>query len=278
MSASLMVMVILFGGIAAGLVGSLTGLGGGMIIVPLLTLAFHLPIPEAVGISLFGVIATSTGAAPRFVGTGLSNVRAALFLQIAASSGALIGALVAHHLPARLLFALFGVVLGYSAIMSFRPQHSDVAGAPESSPLAQRLRLGSRYQQAGQWVEYRVVGVMPGFGIMIGAGFLSALLGIGSGAFKVLAMDRIMKLPFRVSTATSNFMIGITAATSAGFYLSHGDIPPVIAGAIILGVIVGAYVGGHLVRMLPVATLRKLFAVVLLLVALQMLLKGLFNL
>ncbi len=278
MSASLMVMVILFGGIAAGLVGSLTGLGGGMIIVPLLTLAFHLPIPEAVGISLFGVIATSTGAAPRFVGTGLSNVRAALFLQIAASSGALIGALVAHHLPARLLFALFGIVLGYSAIMSFRPQHSDVAGAPESSPLAQRLRLGSRYQQAGQWVEYRVVGVMPGFGIMIGAGFLSALLGIGSGAFKVLAMDRIMKLPFRVSTATYNFMIGITAATSAGFYLSHGDIPPVIAGAISLGVIVGAYVGGHLVRMLPVATLRKLFAVVLLLVALQMLLKGLFNL
>jgi len=278
MSASLMVMVILFGGIAAGLVGSLTGLGGGMIIVPLLTLAFHLPIPEAVGISLFGVIATSTGAAPRFVGTGLSNVRAALFLQIAASSGALIGALVAHHLPARLLFALFGIVLGYSAIMSFRPQHSDVAGAPESSPLAQRLRLGSRYQQAGQWVEYRVVGVMPGFGIMIGAGFLSALLGIGSGAFKVLAMDRIMKLPFRVSTATSNFMIGITAATSAGFYLSHGDIPPVIAGAIILGVIVGAYAGGHLVRRLPVATLRKLFAVVLLLVALQMLIKGLFNL
>lgn len=278
MSASLMVMIILFGGIAAGLVGSLTGLGGGMIIVPLLTLAFHLPIPEAVGISLFGVIATSTGAAPRFVGTGLSNVRAALFLQIAASSGALIGALVAHHLPARLLFALFGIVLGYSAIMSFRSQHSDVAGAPESSPLAQRLRLGSRYQQAGQWVEYRVVGVMPGFGIMIGAGFLSALLGIGSGAFKVLAMDRIMKLPFRVSTATSNFMIGITAATSAGFYLSHGDIPPVIAGAIILGVIVGAYAGGHLVRRLPVATLRKLFAVVLLLVALQMLLKGLFNL
>jgi len=249
-----------------------------MIIVPLLTLAFHLPIPEAVGISLFGVIATSTGAAPRFVGTGLSNVRAALFLQIAASSGALIGALVAHHLPARLLFALFGIVLGYSAIMSFMPKHSDVSGAPESSPLAQRLRLGSRYQQAGQWVEYQVVGVMPGFGVMIGAGFLSALLGIGSGAFKVLAMDRIMKLPFRVSTATSNFMIGITAATSAGFYLSHGDIPPVIAGAIILGVIVGAYIGGHLVRMLPVAILRKLFAVVLLLVALQMLLKGLFNL
>ena len=117
MSAPLMVLVILFGGIAAGLIGSLTGLGGGMVIVPLLTLAFHLPIPEAVGISLFGVIATSIGAAPRFVGTGLSNVRAALFLQIAASSGALVGALVAHHLPARLLFALFGIVLGYSAFI-----------------------------------------------------------------------------------------------------------------------------------------------------------------
>ena len=278
MSASLMMMVILFGGAAAGLVGSLTGLGGGFVIVPLLTLVFHFPIPEAVGVSLLGIIATSIGSAPRFVGTGLSNMRAALFLQIAASSGALAGAMVANHLPARLLFATFGIVLSYSAIMAYRPQHCDIAGPPESSPLARRLRLASSYEFDGKRTEYEVVGVVPGFGIMIGAGFLSALLGIGSGAFKVLAMDRVMKLPFRVSTATSNFMIGITAATSAGFYLSHGDVQPVAAGAVILGMIVGGYTGSHLVKNLPVSTLRKVFAAVILLVAVQMLLKGLFNL
>lgn len=273
-----MVMIVLVGGLAAGLVGSLTGLGGGFVIVPLLTLVLHFPISEAVGISLLGIIATSTGSAPRFVGTGLSNMRTALFLQIAASSGALVGAMVAHHLPARLLFATFGIVLGYSAIMAFMPKHSDIAGPPESSPLAHRLRLASSYEFAGRRVEYQVVGVLPGFSIMVGAGFLSALLGIGSGAFKVLAMDRLMKLPFRVSTATSNFMIGITAATSAGYYLSHGDVQPLAAGAVILGMILGGYAGSHLVRNLPVSTLRKVFAVVILLVALQMLFKGLFNL
>jgi hypothetical protein len=243
--------------------------------VPLLTLAFHLPMPQAVGVSLLGVIATSTGAAPRFVGTGLNNVRVALFLQVAASSGALAGALVAHRLPTRFLFALFGAVLGASAFLSFTPRPSDLAGPPESSPLAQRLRLESRYQHGGRWIPYRVVGVAPGFLLMLAAGLISALLGIGSGAFKVLAMDRIMKLPFRVSTATSNFMIGITAATSAGFYLSHGDIPPVIAGAAILGVLAGAYAGARLVRVLPGKILRGLFAAVLLAVALRMLLEGL---
>ncbi len=278
MPVPLIVVVILMGGLAAGLLGSLTGLGGGFVIVPLLTLVFHFPISEAVGVSLLGIIATSTGSAPRFVGTGLSNMRTALFLQIAASGGALAGALVAHHLPARLLFAVFGMVLSYSAITAFMPQRSDFAGPPQSSWLAQRLRLASSYEFAGERVDYQVVGVIPGFGIMIGAGFLSALLGIGSGAFKVLAMDRVMKLPFRVSTATSNYMVGITAATSAGYYLSHGDVQPVAAGAVILGMIIGGYAGSHLVKNLPVSMLRKVFAVVILLVALQMLFKGLFNL
>jgi len=271
----LTVLVVLLGGLVAGAIGSLTGLGGGLVIVPLLTLVLHLPVPEAVGVSLFGVIATSTGAAPRFVGTGYNNVRLGLFLQVAASSGALVGALISHKVPARLLFLIFGIVMLYSAVMSFMPTQHDAAGAPEDSPLAKRFRLGSRYQRDGQWVEYKVAGVAPAFGIMVGAGFLSALLGIGSGVFKVLAMDRLMRLPFKVSTATSNFMIGMTAATSAGYYLSHGDVSPLVAGPVIVGVLAGAYIGGHWMTVLPVKTLRRIFAVVLSFVAVDMLLKGL---
>lgn len=278
MTPVLVVLLVLCGGLAGGFIGALTGLGGGMVIVPLLTLALHLPVPEAVGISLFGIMATSTGAASRFVGTGLSNMRVGLFLQMAASSGALAGAVIAHHLSSRFLFVLFGIVLGYSAIVSFVPKHADVAGADHDSPLAARLRLASRFQQNGVWSEYHVVNVVPGFAIMLGAGLLSAMLGIGSGAFKVLAMDRFMRLPFRVSTATSNFMVGVTAATSAGYYLSHGDVSPVLAGAVVLGMLSGSYLGGHLVRSLPVPLLRRIFGAVLLLVALQMLLKGVINL
>jgi uncharacterized membrane protein YfcA len=269
-----MVVVVLAGGVLAGIIGALTGLGGGLVIVPLLTLVLHLPVSEAVGVSLFGVIATSVGAAPRFVGTGLSNVRVALFLQIAASSGALLGALVAHNVPARVLFLIFGLVMLYSAVMSFLPARHDEAGVRQDSPLAARLRLASRYQGDAGWVDYKVQGVAPAFGIMVGAGMLSAMLGIGSGVFKVLAMDKLMRLPFKVSTATSNFMIGITAATSAGFYLSHGEVPPLIAAPVILGVLWGAYLGAHWMKVLPVQKLRRIFAVVLSFVALDMLLKG----
>lgn len=270
-----MVIVVLAGGLLAGIIGALTGLGGGLVIVPLLTLVVHLPLPQAVGVSLLGVIATSTGAAPRFVGTGLSNVRLALVLQVAASSGALLGALVAHTLPARVLFLIFGLVMLYSAVMSFLPGRHDHAGASEDSPLAARLRLASRYQTDAGWVDYKVQGVAPAFGVMLGAGMLSAMLGIGSGVFKVLAMDKLMRLPFKVSAATSNFMIGITAATSAGFYLSHGEVPPLVAAPVILGVLWGAYLGGHWMKVLPVQQLRRVFAVVLCFVAVDMLLKGL---
>ena len=269
------VLITLAGGVVAGIIGALTGLGGGLVIVPLLTLVLHLSLPQAVGISLFGVIATSTGAAPRFVGTGLSNVRVALFLQVAASGGALLGALVSHSIPARALFVVFGLVMLYSALMSFLPSGHDAAGAEADSPLAARLRLGSRYRQGDAWIDYRVAGVTPAFAVMVGAGFLSALLGIGSGVFKVLAMDKLMRLPFKVSTATSNFMIGITAATSAGYYLAHGDVAPIVAGPVILGVLLGAYLGAHWMTVLPVKQLRRVFAVVLMLVAAQMLLKGL---
>lgn len=269
------VIIVLLGGMFAGVIGSLTGLGGGLVIVPLLTLVLHLPLMQAVGVSLLGVIATSVGAAPRFVGTGLSNVRLALFLQVAASSGALLGALVAHRLPSEALFLIFGLVMLYSAVMSFLPGKHDAAGAPADSPLAAQLRLASRYRSGEEWIEYKVQGVAPAFVLMVGAGVLSAMLGIGSGVFKVLAMDKLMRLPFKVSTATSNFMIGITAATSAGYYLSHGEVQPIVAGPVILGVLGGAYMGGHWMKKLPTQQLRRVFAVVLSFVAVDMLLKGL---
>ena len=274
MNPLLEVGVVLAGSILAGILGALTGLGGGIIVVPLLTLVFHLPIIQAIGVSLFGVIAISVGAAPRFVGTGLANVRVALFLQMAASAGAIVGALVSHAVPARALFAVFGLVMLYNAVTSLLPvRHGE--GAAASSPLALRLRLASRYQEGGEWHGYEVGNVLPAFGIMLGAGLLSALLGIGSGVFKVLAMDRLMRLPFRVSTATSNFMIGMTAATSAGYYLARGDVPPLTAGTVVLGMLGGAYLGGHWMKVMPVAMLRRVFAVVLSLVALEMLSKGL---
>lgn len=274
MNLPLEVAVLFVGSVLAGILGALTGLGGGIIIVPLLTLVFHTPIIEAIGVSLFGVIAISVGAAPRFVGTGLANVRVALFLQMAASAGALVGALVSHAVPARALFLVFGAVMLYNALTSLLPlRHGE--GAASSSPLAQRLRLASRYEEGGQWHAYEVGSVLPAFTIMLGAGLLSALLGIGSGVFKVLAMDRFMRLPFRVSTATSNFMIGMTAATSAGYYLARGDVPPLTAGTVVLGMLGGAYLGGHWMKLLPIAALRRVFAVVLALVALEMLFKGL---
>lgn len=274
MTPLLSVLLVLVGGLFAGLVGSLTGLGGGLVIVPLLTLLLHMPVQQAVGVSLLGVIATSVGAAPRFVGTGLSNVRLALFLQVAASSGALLGALVAHKVPDRSLFLIFGLVMLYSAVMSFIPSKHDAMGAPTESRLAARLRLASHYRSGEAWIDYKVQGVAPAFAVMVGAGLLSAMLGIGSGVFKVLAMDKLMRLPFRVSTATSNFMIGITAATSAGYYLSHGEVPPLVAAPVILGVLGGAYLGAHWVHHLPTPVLRRVFAAVLCFVAVDMLLKG----
>jgi uncharacterized membrane protein YfcA len=201
-------------------------------------------------------------------------VRVALFLQMAASAGALVGALVSHDIPARALFLVFGLVMLYNAVTSLLPSRRG-EGLSVSSPLAQRLKLAGSYREGEGWVEYQVGSVLPAFGIMLGAGLLSALLGIGSGVFKVLAMDRLMRLPFKVSTATSNFMIGITAATSAGYYLSHGDVPPLVAAPVVLGTLGGAYLGGHWMKVLPVVALRRVFAIVLMAVAGEMLYKGL---
>ncbi len=263
-------------GLAAGGLGALTGMGGGVVVVPVLTLGFGLPVQWAIGASIFGVIATSVGAAHRVMVSGLTNLRVGLVLQVAASGGALIGVVIAHFISSQVLILVFGIMLLPTVVLSYVSMTSRETPVTESSRAAVWFGLGGSYTRAdGRVRSYGVIGLGRGFAVMIGAGLLSALLGIGSGAFKVLAMDRFMRLPFRVSTATSNFMIGITAATGAGYYLSHGDTPPLVVAPIVLGILAGSALGARLLPRIHVAGLRRLFTLVLALVAVEMILRGL---
>jgi uncharacterized membrane protein YfcA len=257
----------------AGLLGSLTGLGGGVVIVPLLVIAFGIDIRYAVGASLVSVIATSSGAAAAFVRDGYANIRLGLFLEIATTIGALSGAALAPHLSARGLSLALGVALIYSAIAS---HHADTPNAvePSSDRYAHALRLNSTYPSPTGPCAYAVRRTPLGFAIMYVAGILSGLLGIGSGAVKVLAMDRAMGLPFKVSTTTSNFMIGVTAAASAGVYLNRGYIDPGLVMPVMLGVLCGALVGARVLDGARVGVLRLLFSCVIVVLGLEMLYSG----
>src|SRR6201996_5427912 len=215
---------IFFTSIFAGLLGALTGLGGGVVIVPVLALLFHIDLRYAIGASLISVIATSSGAAVASVREGFSNVRIGMFLEVATTVGAVGGAYLAAIASTRAIGIIFGVTLLYSAWSSFREPHSETNHPP--NPLAQKLRLSGDYPTKNGSQTYVAESVPAGFGIMFIAGLLSGLLGIGSGAVKVLAMDAARKLPFKVSTTTSNFMIGVTAAARAGVSLRRGYIPP----------------------------------------------------
>jgi uncharacterized membrane protein YfcA len=261
------------GALAAGFLGSLTGLGGGVVIVPLLTVAFGIDIRYAAGASLVSVIATSSGAAAAYVKEGFSNIRVGMLLEIATTAGALAGAFAAAALPTGTLAVVFGVVLLVSAYLSSRPRAEHGAEAPD--PLAVRLRLDASYPTPAGPQPYHVRRVPLGFGLMFVAGVLSGLLGIGSGAFKVLAMDQAMRLPFKVSTTTSNFMIGVTAAASAGVYLGRGYIDPGLAMPVMLGVLLGSFLGSRvLVRAQP-RLLRLVFGVVIVALAAEMIYQGL---
>jgi uncharacterized membrane protein YfcA len=258
------------GSLAAGLLGSLTGLGGGVVIVPLLTLAFGVDIRYAAGASLVSVIATSSGAASAYVREGYSNVRVGMFLEIATSAGALSGAFLATVVPKTAIGIVFGCVLLFSAYESFQQHGGGSSGRAQPDRIATRLKMDSTYPTAAGLQPYHVQAVPLGFVIMLFAGALSGLLGIGSGALKVLAMDRAMRLPFKVSTTTSNFMIGVTAAASAGVYFSKGYIDPAICMPVMLGVLAGSFAGTKiLVRARP-ETLRKVFAVVILALGIEM--------
>jgi uncharacterized membrane protein YfcA len=265
--------LVFAGSLAAGLLGALTGLGGGVVLVPLLTLGFHVDLRYAIGASLISVIATSSGAAAAYVREGYSNVRIGMFLEVATTLGALVGALLAAKVPTRGLAVLFGAVLIYSAWLSWRGDPEDAEA--RENPWSERLRFSGTYpSRSGQMVAYSVDRIPAGFAMMFGAGTISGLLGIGSGAVKVLAMDRIMRIPFKVSTTTSNFMIGVTAAASAGIYLKRGYVDPGLAAPVMLGVLAGSLAGAHLLARARVAVLRRIFALVILTLGLEMIASG----
>jgi uncharacterized membrane protein YfcA len=258
----------------AGFLGALTGLGGGVVIVPLLTLAFGVDIRYAIGASLVSVIATSSGAAAAYVREGFSNIRIGMFLEIATTIGAVCGAFLATRMPTAAIAIIFGVVLMYSSAMSFRKH---VGPTPElvPDPVATALHLHGEYPVEGEMRPYQVRRVPLGFGIMFGAGALSGMLGIGSGAVKVLAMDEAMQVPFKVSTTTSNFMIGVTAAASAGVYLSRGYIDPSLAMPVTLGVLAGSLLGARFLVRAKTHAVRIIFAVVIAFLAIEMIYNGL---
>ncbi len=266
----------LFGiAILAGVLGSILGLGGGVVIVPTLTLLFGVNIRYAVGASIVSVIATSSGAAAAYVRDHITNIRVAMLLEVATTCGALTGAIIAGWIPSQALFIIFALIMAYSAIVMNRKKPQEHL-TTEPDYWARKFNLSSSYPDAqlGREVSYTVTHVPLGFALMTGAGVISGLLGIGSGALKVPAMDSAMKLPIKVSTATSNFMIGVTAAASAGAYYARGDILPILAAPVALGVLAGSWIGVRVMTRMHSQKIRKIFVYILIIIAIQMALKA----
>ncbi len=262
--------------ILAGILGSILGLGGGMIVIPVLSLMLGVPIHQAIGAGLISVITTSSGAAIAYVRDKISNIRIGMFLETATTLGAITGAFVGGLLSPKTLYLVFGILMLYSAYAMFTKRNSEMPEEVVEHPVAARLKLSGEYfdKVHQRVIKYKVASVYPAYAVMYVAGVLSGLLGIGSGIFKVLGMDLFMKLPMKVSTATSNFMMGVTAAASAGVYLSRGDINPLVAGPVGLGVLVGAKAGTRIMERLKNKTIRWLFIPLLLYTAVEMLWKG----
>jgi len=272
----LLFVLVVFGvALVAGFAGSLLGLGGGLIVIPALTLLLHIDIRLAIGASIISVIATSSGAAAAYVREHLANIRVAMFLELGTTLGAITGAYLAGHVHPRWLYVLFGGMLGYSAAAMLRHKHLTARPAP-TDRLSQFLRLSGTYhdEALGYAIDYPVHRPVLGLGLMYLAGTVSGLLGIGSGALKVPAMDLGMGLPMKVSSATSNLMIGVTAAASAGLYFARGQIDPFIAAPVALGVLGGALAGSRFLTRIHSDRLRRVFVVVLLVISLQMIVKG----
>jgi uncharacterized membrane protein YfcA len=266
--------LIFVGSLLAGFLGALTGLGGGVVVVPLLAVVFRVDIHYAIGAALVSVIATSSGAAAAYVREGYSNIRVGMFLEMATTVGALAGAALVLYLHASVIAVIFGFVLIYSALASFH-EGSPLKDDLGPDRIATWLGMDSTYPTSTGFESYHVRGVPMGFLLMLVAGVLSGLLGIGSGAVKVLAMDKAMKLPFKVSTTTSNFMIGVTAAAGAGIYLSRGYIDPGLAMPVMLGVLAGALIGARVLAGAKVRVLRIVFALVIGSLAIEMIYSGL---
>lgn len=265
--------LLLAGAFVAGLLGSLTGLGGGVVLIPLLTLVFKVDIHYAIGTSLISVIATSSGAAAAYVKEGITNMRLGMFLELATTIGAVTGAFVASYISTSIIAIIFGAVLIFSAIISLMNKEDPIE-TNHKSVLAKKLKLNSSFPAAHGEQFYTVKNVGGGFFMMNIAGIISGLLGIGSGALKVIAMDNIMRIPFKVSTTTSNFMIGVTAAASAGIYLKRGYIDPGLSMPVVLGVLLGAFFGSKILFSAKSSALRILFAIVIFVLAIEMIYNG----
>ena len=266
-------LILLVSAYLAGLLGSLTGLGGGVVVIPVLTLGFGVDFHYAIGAALVASIATSSGSGSAYVKEGITNIRLGMFLEIATTIGAVVGAIIAVWLNNSTIAIIYGCVLILTAAMQQRRKsdHDGVVG----SDLARRLKLfGTWPQRDGSMKAYQLRGVGGGFSVMLLAGMLSGILGIGSGVLKVIAMDGIMKVPFKVSTTTSNFMMGVTACASAVVYIQRGNIVPGIACPVLIGVLFGALTGARLHKKLDVRLLRQIFCIAILLVAFNMIWQG----
>jgi len=268
--------ILFLGSTLAGFIGSLTGLGGGVIIIPLLTLGFGVDMRYAIGAALVTSIASSSGAASAYIKEGITNMRIGMFLEIATTTGAVLGAFIAMYLDKMYIAIIFGCVLIFSAIRSInKKEEVDADFLVPGDKLGNKLKLNNSYTTPkGKVVKYNVHNVMGGYSLMTLAGIISGLLGIGSGALKVLAMDSTMKIPFKVSTTTSNFMVGVTAAASAVIYLQRGYIDPGLAMPIVVGVLIGAFFGSKILPKANVKKLRLLFSVVIFLLAIMMIYNG----
>jgi uncharacterized protein len=262
-------LLVWVGSFTAGLIGALTGLGGGVVIVPLLTSVFAVDIRYAVGASLVSVIATSLGAASTYIKQGYTNLRLGMFLEVATTIGAILGAIIATQVSVKALSIVLAIILLYSAYLSQQPKRQEPENESDDV-LASYLQLNGAYPTPNGFIPYQVHAVPGGFAVMFVSGIISGLLGIGSGAFKVLAMDNVMRIPFKVSTTTSNFMIGVTAAASAGVYLARGYIDPALSMPVILGVLPGAFLGARILVGAKTQVLRIIFSFVLVAMALKM--------
>ncbi|MFC4276406.1 sulfite exporter TauE/SafE family protein [Achromobacter aloeverae] len=263
----------------ASALGGVLGMASGIFIVPILTLLFDIDIHVAIGASIVSVIACSCGSAAPFLKGRLTNIRLAIVLESATTLGALTGVFLVGIASTSFLYGLFAVVLAVSARQMLSRRHEAVGlgvDAPVANSWATTLGLHSSYPdpRSGRELAYRVGRVPLGLALMYGAGLISALLGIGSGVLKIPAMDTALRLPIKVSSATSNFMIGVTAAASAGAYFARGDIDIGIAGPIALGSVIGSLAGARLLMWLPADKLRVFFVVVLALLAVQMFLSA----
>ena len=262
---------------AAGFIGALAGVGGVILVIPVLTFGFGVDLRLAVGASIVSIIATSSGAAAAYVRDRMTDMRVGMFLELATTTGAVCGALLAVLIAPAFLYLLLGVILLGTAAMQVARMGEETPPTDAPSPLAARLRLESSYpdRRLGREVPYSAHRIPLGFALMWIAGVVSGLLGIGSGVLKVVAMDGAMRLPMKVSSATSNFMIGVTAAASAGIYLGRGDVDATIAAPVALGVLTGALGGARVLQRISNRTVRLVFLPVLVAVGLETIGRGL---